>query len=79
MQQPSGFKNSNKQLVCRLNKAIYGLKQAPRAWYAKLKHTFLQFQFVPDKCDPSLSIYSKAGSLVYILIYVDDIIITGND
>ena len=79
MQQPSSFENSNKQLVCRLNKAIYGLKQAPRAWYDKLKHTLLQFQFVPSKCDPSLFVYSKAGSMVYILIYVDDIIITGSD
>jgi len=49
MQQPSGFEQSSKQLVCRLNKAIYGLKQTPRAWYDKLKHTLLLFHFTPSK------------------------------
>ena len=36
MQQPPGFENENKNLVCKLNRALYGLKQAPRSWYEKL-------------------------------------------
>ena len=79
MQQQSGFQNSKKQLVYRLNKAIYGLKKAPATWYDKLKHALLQFQFIPSKCDPSLFAYSKADFIIYILIYVDDIIEKMND
>ena len=77
MTQPPGFDSSNKQLV--LNKALYGLKQAPRAWFDKLKATLFQFKFSSSWCDPSLFVYSEQNSVVYILVYVDDIIITGNN
>lgn len=79
MSQPPGFVSSNKQQVCWLHKAIYGLKQAPRAWFDKLKTTLLSFKFSSSKCDPSLSVFSENASIVYILVYVDDIIITGNN
>lgn len=45
MQQPPGFKSTDKSLVCKLNKAIYGLKQAPRAWFDKLKSALIQHGF----------------------------------
>lgn len=64
--------------MCKLQKAIYGQKQAPRAWYERLTSTLLTFGFVRSKCDPSLLIYKKNGQCVYMLIYVDDIIITGS-
>jgi len=67
--------SSNKQLVWRLHKAINGLKQAPRAWFDKLKAT-LHLKFSSSKCDPSLFVYSEAA---YILVYVDDIINSGNN
>lgn len=79
MVQPPGFESSNKQLVCRLNKAIYGLKQAPRAWFDKLKSALTQLKFQSSKCDPSLFVFSENTSVVYMLIYVDDIIITGSN
>jgi len=79
MTQPPGFETSNKQLVCKLNKAIYGLKQTPRSWFDKLRTTLLNNKFKSSKCDPSLFVYSKSTTVIYMLVYVDDIIVTGNN
>jgi histone deacetylase 1/2 len=78
MVQPQGFEASDSSLVCKLNKALYGLKQAPRQWFDKLTNTLIQFGFQASKCDPSLFIYTRDKQVVYILVYVDDIIITGS-
>lgn len=78
MVQPPGFESSDKSLVCRLHKALYGLKQAPRAWYERLTTTLLQFGFKSSRCDPSLFVYSKDHTCIFVLIYVDDILITGS-
>ncbi|RDX94368.1 hypothetical protein CR513_23256, partial [Mucuna pruriens] len=74
--QPPSFEDPNKTLVCKLNKAIYGLKQALRAWFDRLKSTLLQLGFKASKSDPSLFIQSIDSMVVYILVYVDDIIVT---
>ncbi|MCH87664.1 retrovirus-related Pol polyprotein from transposon TNT 1-94 [Trifolium medium] len=78
MHQPAGFENDDKSLVCKLHKSLYGLKQAPRAWYDKLTQTLLTFGFMKSKCDPSLLVHSHNGTVTYVLIYVDDILITGS-
>ena len=54
------------------------MKQAPRQWFDRLKSTLLQFGFVGSKCDSSLFIYKHQVHVVYLLVYVDDIIITGS-
>jgi len=64
--------------VCKLDKAIYGLKQAPRVWYEKLKTTFVNLNYHPTKSDNSLYIKNHNNITVFILVYVDDIIIIGN-
>lgn len=80
MIQPPGFVDKDRpNHVCRLRKAIYGLKQAPRAWYVELQTYLLQSGFVNSVSDTSLFILKKGKSLVYLLVYVDDILITGND
>ncbi|XP_068476786.1 uncharacterized mitochondrial protein AtMg00810-like [Phaseolus vulgaris] len=76
MQQPPGFISNNSQLVCKLNKAIYGLKQAPRSWYTKLSITLQSLGFNSTTSDPSLFVRFTHSSSLFVLIYVDDIIIT---
>jgi histone deacetylase 1/2 len=78
MQQPVGFEVADKSLVCKLHKSLYGLKQAPRAWYDRLTQALLQMGFVKRKCDPSLLVRSHKGQHTYVLIYVDDILVTGS-
>jgi len=67
MQQPPGFESSTKSKACKLQKAIYGLKQAPRARFDKLKETLLKLEFKSSKGDPSLFVYSKGSSTIYML------------
>lgn len=80
MKQPKGFEDPNfPDHVCRLHKSIYGLKQAPRAWFQRFSNYLLELGFVESKADYSLFIYKANGVSLMLLIYVDDIIITGND
>ncbi|XP_022631718.1 uncharacterized protein LOC111240603 [Vigna radiata var. radiata] len=79
MLQPPGFVNKSfPDHVCRLKKALYGLKQAPRAWYTELRVFLLYLGFVNSTTDASLFIHQKSGSTLYLLVYVDDIIVTGS-
>lgn len=78
MEQPPGIKTSAPGMVCRLKKAIYGLKQAPRAWFDRLHLALKGFGFVSSRCDPSLFTLITSTYTIYMLVYVDDIIVTGN-
>ncbi|GKA67624.1 ribonuclease H-like domain-containing protein [Tanacetum coccineum] len=78
MKPPEGyFPSGNK--VYKLKKSVYGLKQAPRQWNAKLTSTLIGNGFSQSKSDYSL--YTKSGKGVFLAlhVYVDDIIITGNN
>ena len=80
MVQPPGFvDHTTPGFICKLRKAIYGLKQAPRAWYQELKQFLLTTGFHNSLADISLFIFKQHASLIYLLVYVDDIIVTGND
>jgi histone deacetylase 1/2 len=77
MKQPPGFENPHTpHFICKLDKALYCLKQAPRAWFDWLSIKLTALCFVPSKADTSLFLYDKPGVTVYILIYVDEIIVT---
>ena len=76
MDQPQGFQNPQyPHHVCKLQKSLYGLKQAPREWFQKLTNCLIQLGFQGSKTDTSLY-YTLTGPL-YLLIYVDDILILG--
>jgi len=79
MLQPPGYMDTTfPDKVCRLNKAIYGLKQAPRAWFQRLSSALLQWSFSSSKTDSSMFIHFGKSSTLIVLIYVDDIILTGS-
>ena len=80
MSQPSGFVDPNLlTYVCKLNKAIYGLKQAPQAWYNELDRFLLDVCFTNSISDTSLFIYHRGETTMYLLVYVDDLILTGSN
>ena len=79
MKIPQGFSKENETRVCRLRKSLYGLKQASRNWYKKFTTVLLTLGFKGSKADHSLFIYKEKGVFVATLIYVDDVIIVGND
>ncbi|KAK4268343.1 hypothetical protein QN277_025013 [Acacia crassicarpa] len=80
MTQPPGFHDARQpDAVCRLTKAIYGLKQAPRAWFERLRNTLVNWGFQNACNDISLLFFRTKNILVFILIYVDDILVTGNN
>jgi hypothetical protein len=65
-------------MVCQLNKSLYGLKQAPRAWYSRFATFLLTLGFVEAKSDTLLFIYHHADGVAYLLLYVDDIVLTAS-
>jgi len=79
MYQPPGYVDPQRpDFVCKLDKAFYGLKQAPRAWYARLCSKLEHLGFVPSKTDTSLFYYSRGGHTLFVLVYVDDIIVVSS-
>jgi hypothetical protein len=77
--QPTGFVDEARpDLVCRLNRSLYGLKQAPRAWYSRFASYMASIGFVEAKSDTSLFIYHRGNDTVFLLLYVDDIMLTAS-
>ncbi|KAG9449957.1 hypothetical protein H6P81_009922 [Aristolochia fimbriata] len=79
MTQPPGFQDKSRpNIVCNLHKSVYGLKQSPWALYHRLTLFLLELGFILSKVDSSLLIWSTAHNVTFILVYVDDIIVTGS-
>jgi hypothetical protein len=77
--QPTGFVNpARPDLVCRLNKSLYGHKQMPRAWYNHFATFLLSLGFVEARSDTSLFLYHQGTNVMYLLLYVDDIVFTAS-
>jgi hypothetical protein len=79
MYQPPGFRDpKHPDYVCLLKKSLYGLKQAPRAWYQRFTDFVATLGFSHSVCDNSLFTYHNGDDTAYILLYVDDIILTAS-
>ncbi|XP_020674690.1 uncharacterized protein LOC110093960 [Dendrobium catenatum] len=80
MIQARGFVDDTHQnYVCRLQKSIYGLRQAPRQWYTTFTQYLLTLGFEYSKADPSLLTLRHNQTHIFLLVYVDDILVTGNN
>lgn len=78
MRQPSGFIDPNyPNHVCKLYKLLYGLKQAPRIGFTRFSYYLEELGFYESKTDYSLFTFHNGEMLIILLIYVDDILISG--
>ncbi|KAL3700258.1 hypothetical protein R1sor_018280 [Riccia sorocarpa] len=79
MQQPDGYIVKGKEhLVCKLQRALYGLRQAPRAWYTKVDAFLRSTGLQRSSADHNLYSLHEAGQTVLVLLYVDDLLVTGS-
>lgn len=80
MDMPPGFEtNCTRGKVCRLRKSLYGLKQSPRAWFDKFTRVLKQDGYLQSQADHTLFIkHFTNGKITMLIVYVDDIVLTGN-
>nr|GEX64286.1 putative reverse transcriptase, RNA-dependent DNA polymerase, Gag-polypeptide of LTR copia-type [Tanacetum cinerariifolium] len=79
MKIPQGFSAKDETRVCKRKSSIYGLKQASRNWFHKFTKSLIGLGYKKSKADHSLFIYKNGDTYVAVLIYVDDVILLGND
>nr|KYP51528.1 Retrovirus-related Pol polyprotein from transposon TNT 1-94 [Cajanus cajan] len=81
MEVPPGYtRQIEANIVCKLKKALYGSKQSPRAWFGRFTKVMTSLKYKLSQGDHALFIkHSDLGGLTVLLVYVDDIIVTGND
>ena len=80
MMQPEGFiVKGQEQKVCKLLRSIYGLKQASRSWNLRFDETIKTFDFEQNVDEPCVYKYIKETKVVFLVLYVDDILLIGND
>nr|GEZ29303.1 ribonuclease H-like domain-containing protein [Tanacetum cinerariifolium] len=79
MHQPPGFVDpGHPNHVCLLQKSLYGLKQAPCAWFQRFASYATRIGFQHSRTDSSLFVYQQGTNTAYLLLYVDDIILTAS-
>lgn len=74
---PDGV-DANPGMVCRLIKSLYGLKQSPRCWNNRFNDVIVSLGFTRSQHDYCLYVNTNESDILYLVIYVDDVIITGN-
>src|SRR5262249_20478263 len=65
--------------VCKLKKSLYGLKQSPRAWFGRFTKSMKAFGYHQCNSDHTLFLKKQQGKITTLIIYVDDMVVTGND
>ncbi|WVZ56049.1 hypothetical protein U9M48_006635 [Paspalum notatum var. saurae] len=78
MQPPPGY-SVPEGMICRLRRSLYGLKQAPRAWFQRFASVVTAAGFSASAHDPALFVHTSSCGRTLLLLYVDDMIITGDD
>ena len=81
MKQPPGFVAQEESgLVCKLRRSLHGLKQSPQAWFSQFSLVVQEFGMIQSAVDHSVFYHhSSTGQCIYLIVYVNDIVITGND
>ena len=80
IEQPEGFVTHGKKThVCKLKKALYGLKQAPRVWYARMDGFLHSLGFSKSTVDSNLYFKVVHNHVLILVLYVDDLILTGDE
>ena len=80
MERPLNFETHDRETyVCKLKKSMYGLKQAPRTWYDKIDIFLSSLGFTKSKADSNHYYKVKYGNLLMLLLYGDDLFVTGTD
>ncbi|KAJ9692402.1 hypothetical protein PVL29_011454 [Vitis rotundifolia] len=81
MEQPLGFVAQGESgLVCRLRRSLYGLKQSPRAWFSRFSSVVQEFGIFRSTADHSIFYHhNSSGQCIYLVVYVDVIVIIGSD
>ncbi|KAL6324290.1 hypothetical protein AAG906_007400 [Vitis piasezkii] len=67
------------QKVCKLKKSLYGLKQSPRAWFGRFTKSMRAFGYRQSNSDHTLFLKKQHGKITTLIVYVDDMVVTGND
>ncbi|GKF10822.1 ribonuclease H-like domain-containing protein [Tanacetum coccineum] len=76
---PPGFVDStHPDYVCHLQRSLYGLKQAPRAWFQRFTSFITPVGFQHSKTNTSLFVFHRGSDTAYLLLYVDDIVLTAS-
>jgi hypothetical protein len=78
MRPPPGY-SVPEGMVCDLRRSLYGLKQAPRAWFQHFASVVTSASFSASAYDPALFVHVSPRGQTLLLLYVDDMIITGDD
>ena len=80
MDIPPGYMTSSKtEVVCKLQKALYRLKQSPRAWFGRFSLAMRKYEFTQSNSNHTLFLKHRLGKVTTLIIYVEDMIITGDD
>ncbi|KAH9751535.1 hypothetical protein KPL71_014332 [Citrus sinensis] len=80
MNAPPGFEDKFRGKVCKLKKSLYGLKQSPRAWFERFTRFVRKEGYSQGQSDHTMFVkHTDGGKMAVLIVYVDDIILTGSD
>ncbi|KAJ7969877.1 Retrovirus-related Pol polyprotein from transposon TNT 1-94 [Quillaja saponaria] len=80
MEIPPGFScQKTEGKVCKLKKSLYGLKQSPRAWFDRFRKAMLSFGYQQSNADHTMFVKHCYGRITILIVYVDDIVVTGDN